>query len=129
MNQLIIEGRLTKPVDFKESRNGEPYAVLNLAQSKKDKQGEWESLYVRATCFKWTAKKAEGLQKGDRVLVSGPIKINTYDDKMGTKRYSLDMVAQEVLPVSKAEYKASESTPDLEIPQYDTSADTTDIPF
>lgn len=137
MNQLIIECRLTKPVDFKQSKAGDSYAVLSLAQSSKNKAGEWESIYVNATCFKYVAQKCEGLQKGDRVLVSGSIKMNVFQDKMGANRYSINMIAQSLLHITKTAQSgdfadsAADNLAPLNIPTYDTSSPvfTDDLPF
>lgn len=135
MNQLIIECRLTKPVDFKQSQAGDSYAVLSLAQSSKNKAGEWESLYISAACFKYVAQKCEGLQKGDRVLVSGSIKMNVFQDKMGANRYSINMIAQSLLHITKTAQLAGSPEPENtlvshNIPTYDDPAYNFDnVPF
>jgi single-strand DNA-binding protein len=100
MNKLFFEGRLTKPAEVKTSQSGNEYATLNLSQSKKNKNGEFESIFVRASCFKFNVKKVSELQKGDRVLVSGPISMDTYQDKQGQTRYSLNMLVEDVLPLA-----------------------------
>ena len=99
MNNFIVEARVTFPPEVKTSKNGENYVVFKVAHSVKNRLDRWDTTYVKCSAFKYNAAKAEGLQKGDRVLVAGPIKIAEWHDAHGKNRSSLDMIVNDIVLV------------------------------
>lgn len=99
MNNFIVEARVSFPPEVKTSKNGENYVVFKVAHSTKNRLDGWDTTYVKCSAFKYNAAKAEGLQKGDRVLVSGPIKLAEWLDAHGKTRSSLDMVVNDIVLV------------------------------
>lgn len=96
MNKVVLIGNLTKDVELKNTQgNGTAVATINLAvenynfQTKK-KGADFIPVVV------W-GKQAENLSKycskGSKIAVSGRITQRSYDAKDGTKRYVIEVVA------------------------------------
>lgn len=118
MNTLIIAARVSFPPEIKTAPSGDPFVNVNLAHSKKLKDGTWESTYIKATAWRYQAQVCQDLQKGDRVLVSGPIKLHSYTEKKtGLEKQRLEMTINDVLVLKPREYADTS----LEVPTYDQS--------
>jgi single-strand DNA-binding protein len=66
----------------------------------KDKAGEWQERAEWHTVVVW-GKRAEGLAKldlkGSKIYVDGRLQTRSWEDKEGNKRYSTEIVAQDVV--------------------------------
>jgi single-strand DNA-binding protein len=104
-NELRLIGNIVKDPDVKESESG-GWAIIRVAANtgKKDKE---ETLFMDVKLFTSAYRDFEyhQLAKGDRVIVSGPLKQSDYEDKEGNKRTSYALYADYVLKVNKAEEK------------------------
>jgi len=101
LNQVMLLGNLGQDPELKVTQEGKSILKLRLATSSGylDKQGqrvertEWHSV----TVFE---KRAEGLakilHKGSKLFVKGEIRTSSYE-KNGEKRYSTEVVAQDIL--------------------------------
>jgi single-strand DNA-binding protein len=84
--------------------NGTPVASFGVAVNKryKDKDsGEWlnsADFFNIVAWFKLAENCAESLAKGDRVLISGRLSQENWEDKEGQKRTSFRIVANVVAP-------------------------------
>ncbi|WP_075727277.1 single-stranded DNA-binding protein [Corynebacterium aquilae] len=89
MAQTIIVGNLGKTPELKTSQAGKPYATFSVAwtESTRDSAGQWVDgpvTWVHVTCFGRTAQNvANCLTKGDRVLVTGDMKLETWHSDQG----------------------------------------------
>jgi single-strand DNA-binding protein len=103
-NSILLIGNLTRDPELRFSPNGTPVASFSIAVNKRtqNKQsGEWESeadFFNIVAWFKLAENIAESLGKGDRVLVSGRLSQESWDDKQGQKHTSYRIMANVVAP-------------------------------
>ena len=88
MNKLELMGRLTKDVELKKGKNDKEYAVFTLAIPRKENKEITD--FVDCVAF---GKLAEALQKytekGNRLIVTGSIHFDKYQDKDGNNKTSI----------------------------------------
>lgn len=120
MNEPIITivGNVAGEVDLRFSPSGVAVAKWTVASTPRDKDratGEYvdgETLWVRCTAFKREAENAaESFAKGTRVIVSGRLRQESWEDKEGQKRTSLNLLVEEAgasVKWAKVEVKKNE---------------------
>ena len=106
MNNAVLIGRLTKDPEMRYLPNGTPYTTFILAvdrQLSKDKKKELEDQGKQTADFinivvwgKQAENCANHLAKGRLAAVQGRIQSRSYDAKDGTKRYVIEVVANNV---------------------------------
>lgn len=97
MNNVVLIGRLTRDPELRFIPNsGKAVARFAIAVNRefsKEKEADFFNIVV------W-GKPAEScanyLQKGRLVAVNGNLRNNNYEDKNGTKHYTIEIVAQRV---------------------------------
>lgn len=104
INQVILEGNLTRDVELRFTNNGTAVADLGLAVNRSVKTGddtyEDEPCFVDVTVWQQQAENvAETLKKGDRIVVIGSLRMDQWVDKDTEKnRTKLKVVADSVSP-------------------------------
>jgi single-strand DNA-binding protein len=102
--QITLNGRLGADPEIRNSNNG-TIVSLRVVTNRRRKVGDaWEdydTTWWAVTCFKSTADVAGDLVKGQRVLIVGWAKENTWTTKDGEKRSRIEVVADEVAGVPK----------------------------
>ena len=99
MNRVMLIGRLTAKPELRYTGSNIPYARFSVAINRtfRNSQGQRETDFINVIIWR---KQAENvcnfLDKGSLVSVEGRLQSNSYDDKDGNKRYSLDVVADNV---------------------------------
>ncbi len=138
VNKVILVGNLGKDPEVRYLEGGVATAKFTLATSEsyKDKQGnkveqtEWHNIVL----WRGLAEVAEKyLKKGMTVYIEGKIKSRSWDDKEGNKRYSTEIVADNMTMLSKKDNNSSggnDYSSKMEEPSFSTaSAPTDDLPF
>lgn len=106
VNKVILVGNLGKDPEVKYLEGGTPLAKFSLATTEffKDKSGEkkeqteWHNIIL----WRGLAEVAEKyLKKGDSVYIEGKIRSRSYDDKEGVKRYTFEIVADNLTMLGK----------------------------
>lgn len=135
MNHVTLIGRLGKDVELRYTENQLAVANFTLATSEysKDKDKEnttWHNIVV------WEKRAevcAKHLAKGSQVAIQGRIQNRTYTDKEGVKRYTTEIVAQNVEFLGskqQSEGKQFEPSGDTKVSQEPAkSFNDDDIPF
>ena len=92
MNSCIFTGRLTADPETRYTNDGKAVTTFNLAVD--DGYGDNKTTsFLRMVLFGKTAESAEKyLSKGRKVAVMGRAKQNTWTDKDGNKRQSVDFI-------------------------------------
>lgn len=91
VNKVTIIGRLGRDP---EMRSG--VCKLSVATDYKAKSGEEHTEWHRVTCFGKTGELADKyLSKGRQVYIEGRLQTSSYE-KNGEKRYSTEIVANEI---------------------------------
>src|SRR5690554_6182205 len=100
VNKVILIGNLGRDPELREA-NGHSVCNLSVATTRtwKNKEGERqeETEWHRVTVWGRSAELcAEHLYKGRQVYVEGRLQTRSYDDKDGNKRYTTEVVAENV---------------------------------
>lgn len=102
---ITIVGNLTADPELRFTPSGAAVANFTVASTPRtfDKQSnEWkdgETLFMRCSVWREAAENvAESLHRGYRVLVTGRLKMRSYDTKEGEKRTVVEMDVDEVGP-------------------------------
>jgi len=104
MNVVELTGRVTQPVELKETSNGTAVTTINLAVKqdfvKKDEEPKPD--FIPVTVWSKLAEVcADHLCKGYLVGVTGRLQRRTYDTAEGERRYVTEVVADKVEFLSK----------------------------
>ena len=103
INNITVLGNLTRDPELRYTPNGNAVAIFGLAVNRRtqNKDGEWvddPDFFNVETWFKLAENCAGSLSKGDRVLVAGRLKQDSWEDKEGQKRNAIKIVANVVAP-------------------------------
>lgn len=99
MNKIILLGRLTSAPEIKTTSNEKLVGKFTLAVPRKYiKEGEERKVdFINIVSFgKTTEFVSKFFQKGQQVLVAGRLEINQYDDENGERKYSSQVIAEEL---------------------------------
>lgn len=88
LNNLSILGRVTKPLELKYLQNGTAVLNFDIANSIKLRDSE-VTTFLKCVCYGKSAEVInQYISKGDRVLLQGELRQNSYQDRSGaTKSY------------------------------------------
>lgn len=112
MNKVVLVGRLTKDVELKFTPgNGTAVATGVLAVNRRRKQeGQPDADFIPIVIWgKQAENTANYTRKGSLVSVSGRIQTRNYDAKDGSKRYVTEVVADEVVFLSRINETGSQN--------------------
>ena len=83
LNNLSILGRVTKPLELRYLQNGTAVLNFDIANSIKVKDSE-VTTFLRCVCYGRSAEVInQFVSKGDRVLLQGELRQNSYQDSSG----------------------------------------------
>lgn len=103
MNTATLVGNLTDDVDVRYSDQGTAVARMTVAVSRRVRRNEqWTDQtdgFFQVTAFAQLAEHvADSVGKGSRVVVTGRLKQDSYDDRDGVRRTSVQLIAEEIAP-------------------------------
>ena len=116
MNKVMLIGRLTAKPELRYTPTNVPYSRFSLAVNRpfNSQQGERGTDFINIVIWR---KQAENvcnfLDKGSLVSVEGRIQTGSFNDKDGNKRYTMDVVADNVqfLESKQASQKRAQDEP------------------
>lgn len=101
VNKVILIGNLGKDAETKFTPSGVSVSRFSIATTRRIKDsnsGEWKDMTDWNNVVLWRNENVAGfLTKGKQVYVEGRLETRSYDDKDGNKRYSTEVVAEEVI--------------------------------
>ena len=96
LNKAILNGRLTKAPELKQTNSGKSVCGFTIAVDRNRDREKTDFIPIVA----W-GKTAEFVNqwfgKGDLITIVGRIEVRNYDDKNGNKRTATEIIADEVL--------------------------------
>jgi single-strand DNA-binding protein len=105
---ITIIGNLVDNPELRFTKTGDAVARFRVASTPRyfDKNSnDWkdgEALFLSCTAWRQLAENiAESLTKGQRVVVQGNLKQNSYENREGEKRTVIDMIVEEIGPSLK----------------------------
>ena len=101
LNKAMIIGNLGRDPEMRYTPNGQAVTQFTVAVNRnyKDASGEWkeETEWFRVVAWAQLAERtAEHLRKGNKVYVEGRLQTRSWEDKDGQKRYTTELVANQV---------------------------------
>lgn len=107
MNTVTLVGNLTRDPEIRFFQGDKSVVNTGLAVNKsfKNAAGEWQEETTFVDLSIWQNAGAENvansLSKGDRVLVSGVLKQNTWQTEEGENRSKIEVTVFEIGPTMK----------------------------
>lgn len=97
-NSITLVGNLVHDPEVSFIDSGKARVGLSIAVNR-EVNGEKYTSYFDCTVWGKLAENAgTSLKKGDRVIVFGSLKQQTYETKDGSKRSQVEVVASEIAP-------------------------------
>jgi single-strand DNA-binding protein len=138
VNKVILIGNLGKDAETRFTAGGTAVTSFSLATMRRFKvygasgTDEWKEETDWHNVIVWRAENlATYLTKGKQVYVEGRLQTRSWDDKQGNKRYTTEVVAEDVILLGGRD-QAPKSQPKDEGKPADRSngpIDDDDIPF
>lgn len=115
---VTFQGTVGQDPELKFTKADKPFTVLSVAHTDRVKQGEtWvdgETTWIRVVMFGERSETiVDSVSKGDKVLVTGNAKLNTFTNKEGIEKTALECSADTiaVVPKRKQTNKRNEDIP------------------
>ena len=130
MNRVMLIGRLTAKPELRYTTSNVPYARFSLAVNRafSNQSGERETDFINIIIWR---KQAENvcnfLDKGSLVSVEGRIQTGSFNDKDGNKRYSFDVVADNVQFLESKSQSQTRATEDVSPYDYQDAPSGVDV--
>lgn len=99
MNKVVLIGNLTRDPELQTTTSGVSVCRFSLAVSRRfaNSDGEREADFINIVVWRNQAENCHKyLKKGSKCAVIGRIQTSSYDAPDGSKRYTTDVVADEV---------------------------------
>jgi single-strand DNA-binding protein len=136
INKVILVGNLGKDPEVRTLENGAKVANFTLATSEsyKNREGqrvtqtEWHNIVL----WRGLAEIAEKyLRKGNQVYIEGKIKTRSWDDKDGVKRYTTEILGDNLTMLgSRRDSEENAAAPsENDAPDSDAGEENDDLPF
>ena len=129
LNKAILNGRLTKAPELKQTNSGKSVCGFTIAVDRSRDREKTDFIPIVA----W-GKTAEFVNqwfgKGDLITIVGRIEVRNYEDKNGNKRTATEIIAEEVLfGGSKSTSQGSENAAQRNLAGLEEVDDDGDLPF
>lgn len=102
---VIATGNVVFEPDFKVTDSGLSRCKLRVACNERKKiDGEWtdgETTYVDVVLWRGLADAAGELNKGEAIMVSGKLRVRSYENKDGNKATAVEIEATDLAKVLK----------------------------
>jgi single-strand DNA-binding protein len=136
INKVILVGRLGGDPEIRYTQQGVGVTNFNIATSENwvDKAGEkqekteWHRIVVWG---KMAETCSQYLAKGRQVFVEGRLQTRQWEDKDGGKRYTTEIIAQNVQFLDRGDRQTSQpgALPEHSMPDVPSVSADADIPF
>ena len=101
VNKVILIGNLGKDAETKFTPQGIAVSRFSIATTRRIKDsgtGDWKDETDWNNVVLWRNENlAQYLTKGKQVYIEGRLQTRSYDDKDGNKKYSTEVIAEEVM--------------------------------
>lgn len=133
LNKVFMQGRLVADPELRHTPSGVAVASFRIAVDRdfKDKSGERQADFVNVVAWRSTGEfVSKFFSKGRMAIVEGKLQSRNYEDKDGNKRYTLEVVADNVYFGDSKKDQEPEKEPEFHPPQFTGYQDDDgDLPF
>ena len=122
MNRVCLIGRLTAKPELRTTSGNISTTRFTLAVNRNfsNANGEREADFISIVAWRKQAENiCQYLDKGSLVSVEGRIQTGSFDDKDGNKRYTTDVVADQVNFLESKAQRSSASQSNSDVTPYD----------
>ena len=122
MNRVCLIGRLTAKPELRTTSGNISTTRFTLAVNRNfsNANGEREADFISIVAWRKQAENiCQYLDKGSLVSVEGRIQTGSFDDKDGNKRYTTDVVADQVNFLESKAQRSSGSQSNSDVTPYD----------
>lgn len=113
-NRVELKGNVGSEPELRATSGGKSVANFRMATTKKYKdteKTEWHNIVA----FGYAADVVRDyIKKGSRVKVEGSLQTRSWEDKNGQKKYTTEVVAEEVYAIQRAATNATNELTGLE---------------
>jgi single-strand DNA-binding protein len=129
LNCIIIQGRLGKEIELRQTQGGTAVASFSLSvtRGRKDQSGNYPTDWVDVVAWGKSAEfAAKHFGKGDLMLVTGRLESRDWEDKNGQKRRSWEVQAENI---NFCGGKSDGQAPRVDKDGFAELEDDSDVPF
>src|SRR3954451_14080137 len=106
LNKCMIIGNLGRDPEMRYTPSGQAVTQFTVATNRNysDQNQEWqkETEWLRVVVWGQQAERAaENLRKGNKVYIEGRIQTRQWEDQTGQKRYTTELVANQVTSLER----------------------------
>ena len=117
LNKCMIIGNLGRDPEMRYTPSGQAVTQFTVATNRRwrDQQDEWqeETEWFRVVVWGQQAERvAERVRKGNKVYVEGRIQTRQWEDQSGQKRYTTELIANQVTSLERREREDEAPMPD-----------------
>lgn len=95
LNKVILMGRLTADPEIRMSQSGKEVMSFTIAVNRRFNKDETD--FINCVAWRETAKFIHThFSKGQMINVCGSLQVRTWDDAQGNKRYTTEVIIDEV---------------------------------
>ena len=113
LNLSIIEGRVVKKPEIRNTENGKSFCIIPIASNsffKSDDQWQKETTFINVKCWNNLAlNTASKLNKGDQIVVYGKLKYISYINTENKKSFYHYILATKIDMYNKNKIRKSQS--------------------
>lgn len=99
VNQIVLVGRIARPLEARTTENGKRMATLTLAvpRNYKNSNGEYDTDFLDCTLWSSVAEStSEYCDTGDMIGIKGRVQTRIVESPDGTKRKKTEIIAEKV---------------------------------
>jgi single-strand DNA-binding protein len=115
-NRVVLAGNLTKDPELRVTQNGVPVCNFPIAVNRISSKKSEAVDFFNVSCWRELGERvANYKKKGDPILVEGRLQYRTWQAPDGTKRSAVEVVADRVQFLSRAQNPQAENpqTPEV----------------
>ena len=95
--QCVVMGHLTKEPDYRSTQSGSSVCELSVAFNRHGRNGQTETTYLKVSVWGKPADNCHKyLSKGSLVHVAGYLKQERWQDRNGSNRSEIKLVAEQI---------------------------------
>src|SRR3712207_846816 len=111
-NRVVLAGNLTRDPELRFTQEGVPVASFSIAVNRVRSKSEEAVDFFNVSCWRELGETvANHKKKGDPILVEGRLKYRTWHAPDGRKRSAVEVVADRVRFLSRAQNPQAENNP------------------
>ena len=130
-NKVILIGNFVSDPELKQTPNGVSVCRFRIAVQRKTKaEGQQTADFLDVVAWRQSAEfVSKYFKKGNPILVCGQIQSRNWEDKDGAKRYSVEILADEVSFVASKENNETYMPDAYKQPNFEEVANDENLPF